>query len=101
MINYYPLCGSAATCQYCKILFDGVIGVGYGQNPKNFSFSVYSTLRLTVQDLMQASGIQRTIEYYRDGADHSEAVSVNSGVQGKTSSASAIKLRTRPTQFWD
>ena len=64
VIHYYLLRGSAGTCKYCKILFDGVNGLGFEQDHKSFSFGVYSTLKLTVQDLLGASGIQQSIEFY-------------------------------------
>ncbi|CAH0045134.1 unnamed protein product [Clonostachys solani] len=101
IIHYYPLRHSASTCRYCKILFDGITHAISGNKTPSFSFAIGNTLRLTMQDLMLASGIERTIEYYRNNLHASEAVNTSPGATEQTSSASAIKFRARPTQFWD
>lgn len=66
VIHYYALRSSASSCQYCKVLWDGIHGVGLGKNPSSVSYHVLGTLRLTVHDLLAHSGIEKVIEFYRD-----------------------------------
>ena len=102
VIRYNTLQGSAKECLYCRVILDGIEVTSFDRDAKVFSRSAYGTFRLTAQNLIGASGIESTVEYYLQ-----DDSSGNRGPQNDQSSGpvpphlDAIRIRPTIVQFWE